>query len=112
MSYSNALNGPDRWSSCSNQDFAQWFIKSGHECLGILDRIDGNWGAWGAWGPCNKNSKRKRTRSCIDPPPSNGGLDCVGSSREKITCRQSETPQATFDWCPACPSQMTCAGTW
>ena len=40
MSYGNLLNGPDKWSSCSNEDFEEWFRNSGHECL--KDKDEGN----------------------------------------------------------------------
>ena len=37
MSYGLLINGDDRWTSCNNADFADWFMKSGHECLAIVE---------------------------------------------------------------------------
>nr|XP_034329828.1 SCO-spondin isoform X4 [Crassostrea gigas] len=51
--------------------------------------IDGGWSAWSAWGKCSNNCGRgqeTRTRTCTNPPPQNGGADCVGSGTESRDC--------------------------
>nr|XP_034327535.1 uncharacterized protein LOC105323126 [Crassostrea gigas] len=43
--------------------------------------IDGAWSQWGSWSTCSVTcggGKQSRSRACIDPPPANGGKDCVG----------------------------------
>ncbi|KAK7454681.1 hypothetical protein BaRGS_00039564, partial [Batillaria attramentaria] len=42
--------------------------------------VDGGWSCWTDWGPCSVTcgeGTRTRTRTCDNPPPSNGGADCV-----------------------------------
>lgn len=55
----------------------------------IFLKVDGGWSAWSAWGKCSNNCGRgqeTRTRTCTNPPPQNGGADCVGSGTESRDC--------------------------
>ncbi|CAK1554638.1 unnamed protein product [Leptosia nina] len=70
---------------------ASWHV----ECeLGIITDsdcpIDGGWSSWSSWsecqGACDKTGHRKRTRECVNPPPSKDGLPCSGSDQELETC--------------------------
>ncbi|CAL1547609.1 unnamed protein product [Lymnaea stagnalis] len=48
--------------------------------------IPGNWGPWEAWA-CNLDCKKMvlvRTRHCNNPPPSDGGRDCLGLKKEML----------------------------
>ncbi|XP_033625738.1 uncharacterized protein LOC117288968 [Asterias rubens] len=50
-------------------------------CGEIECKADGNWAQWTEWTPCSKScgfGNRTRERSCSDPAPSHGGLDCPG----------------------------------
>ena len=51
--------------------------------------VDGQWGKWTKWGECSQPcgvGKQHRRRVCNDPPPMNGGLDCVGSTKDMRLC--------------------------
>ncbi|XP_063687572.1 uncharacterized protein LOC134820861 isoform X3 [Bolinopsis microptera] len=52
-------------------------------------RIDGNWSVWSGWSdcsvPCGTGTKRK-SRTCTNPVPSNGGGTCEGPGHEEISC--------------------------
>ncbi|XP_048069099.1 SCO-spondin [Ursus arctos] len=51
--------------------------------------VAGEWAVWGAWGPCSVScggGHRSRQRSCVDPPPKNGGAPCPGTSHEGAPC--------------------------
>lgn len=51
--------------------------------------VAGEWAVWGAWGPCSVScggGHRSRQRSCVDPPPKNGGAPCPGASHEGAPC--------------------------
>ena len=57
--------------------------------------VNGHWSLWSAWSTCSVTcgkALRQRTRSCDNPPPSNGGLTCMGKSLEHLGC-----------YLPACP---------
>lgn len=56
--------------------------------------VNGGWSPWSEWQLCHCpggaafSAGQKRTRACISPPPSNGGLDCVGVNVQKTKeCR-------------------------
>lgn len=52
--------------------------------------IDGEWSAWTSWSECEgtygKNGTKERRRSCTNPAPAKGGMDCTGDSIETSTC--------------------------
>ncbi|XP_039109837.1 SCO-spondin-like [Hyaena hyaena] len=51
--------------------------------------VAGTWAVWEAWGPCSVScggGHRSRRRSCMDPPPKNGGAPCPGASQERAPC--------------------------
>jgi len=51
--------------------------------------IDGHWGRWSSWSPCDAPcgaGNHNRTRLCDDPPPQNGGKQCVGDSNQTKNC--------------------------
>ncbi|XP_074653501.1 uncharacterized protein LOC141907676 isoform X2 [Tubulanus polymorphus] len=50
--------------------------------------INGHWGRWSGFGACDCSAGTKsRTRKCDDPKPSNGGAQCSGLSKQKVSCR-------------------------
>ncbi|KAK9752977.1 hypothetical protein QE152_g3836 [Popillia japonica] len=54
---------------------------------------NGGWSAWSSWVPCrcpgdtsSKVQGHKRTRTCNNPPPTNGGANCEGSTIQRLDC--------------------------
>ena len=51
--------------------------------------VDGHWSVWTDWGGCDvtcANGTRMRSRTCTDPSPAHGGLNCSGSNTENTKC--------------------------
>ena len=64
----------------------------------IVCIVDGGWSSWGAWGSCSKSCAtglQTRIHNCTNPPPSNGGAACVGSSSQSQTCNTETCPSGT-----------------
>jgi len=55
----------------------------------IVCTVNGGWSAWSAWSECStrcvKGSQR-RTRTCSNPAPTNGGAPCVGDASQRVPC--------------------------
>ena len=50
--------------------------------------VNGGWSTCSSWRTCSKNcgkGEQNQTRSCINPPPGNGGLPCAGPSQQSRT---------------------------
>lgn len=65
------------------------------ECeLGVISDpdcpVDGGWAPWGPWSPCQGScdniGHRRRSRDCINPPPSKDGIPCSGPDEQLDTC--------------------------
>ena len=58
--------------------------------------VDGNWNSWGEWGDCSVtcgDGEKTRIRTCTNPPPADGGKECVGdSSSETSACSKTNCP--------------------
>lgn len=67
---------------------------------------NGGWTAFSAWGKCSKScggGKQSRTRTCTSPAPENGGMACVGASRQTrdcntMTCKTSCSSTMKVHW--------------
>lgn len=70
-------------------------------CYGVAScPVNGNWSPWGDWSTCSSTcvgGRRFRYRNCTNPPPSNGGISCVGSNVEVDgTCANSTCGKLYF----------------
>ncbi|KAJ8315039.1 hypothetical protein KUTeg_007189 [Tegillarca granosa] len=55
--------------------------------------IDGAWTTWGSWGSCTVSCGRgtqERSRSCSNPSPQHGGVNCVGSTTNSTDCNTQD----------------------
>ncbi|XP_071104566.1 SCO-spondin-like isoform X2 [Haliotis cracherodii] len=77
-------------------------------CSLPLCPVNGNWAQWSQWsGPscsvtCGPTARRTitRSRSCSNPPPSNGGANCPGQATETndLSCGPSTCETVTSTW--------------
>ncbi|XP_053376701.1 SCO-spondin-like [Mercenaria mercenaria] len=81
---------------------------NGHDCPGDFNGheskdlgncpVDGSWDSWTTWTKCSvtcENGTQTRTRTCSNPPPQYGGLDCVGDRNETQVC--TDRPSCVID---------------
>ena len=64
------------------------------------NRVDGGYSNWSSWSQCTKKCGRgtqKRSRSCNNPRPQNGGKDCkkLGPSKQIRYCNKQRCRKGT-----------------
>merc|ERR1719411_980242 len=97
---------PDAWSTCSNEDFKEWYRKEGHTCLRI--------------GVSASRPEPSRTSTCY----TTSGSECIfpfkawGAQRTTCTTVDGDEPWCAtqtdaegdltdWDYCPAsCPTDQ------
>lgn len=61
--------------------------------------VNGGWSSWSSWSECHSRCAKggqKRTRTCTNPAPMNGGQPCLGPSQQKMDCNSGcsgESPE-------------------
>lgn len=74
---------------CNDPRTIRWCTKFCGLCM-----VDGNWTLWSTWSQCDvtcENGHQTRTRTCTDPAPQMGGLDCVGDGVMTKPCKIEQT---------------------
>jgi len=84
--------------------------------------VNGAWGSWSSYGSCSKTcgaGTQTRSRSCNNPPPSNGGSVCHGKGQERKSCNHGTCYGRTYEcrWLSGrfgatltCPSSYVATG--
>ena len=57
--------------------------------------VDGGWSDWQDDGTCSATcgvGKLNQIRTCTNPPPSHGGLECNGNNTRTTDCNQQRSP--------------------
>ena len=64
----------------------------------LQDRQDGKWAEFGDWTECSAEcgGTQRRTRTCTNPAPANGGADCEGEAEETRECNAGECEPYTM----------------
>lgn len=55
----------------------------------VISTVDGGWDAWAEWTQCSVtcgHGIQRRSRTCTNPAPSNGGAVCKGDGEEVKKC--------------------------
>ena len=63
------------------------------ETLFVL--VNGRWSAWISWGACSRTcggGAQRRSRTCTNPPPRNGGAACSGGRFQTRQCNSIGCP--------------------
>ena len=59
--------------------------------------INGSWSEWSSWSSCAEDCSQTRNRSCDNPPPQYGGLNCSGHDAETSVCHGEDCcPQTSI----------------
>nr|XP_047129747.1 semaphorin-5A-like [Hydra vulgaris] len=81
----------------------------GQDCLGInvqyiesddICKVNGGWTQWLPWSLCNQPCQggvKSRYRSCSNPVPKYGGLQCIGNDSNQYTCYSEKCKKATLN---------------
>lgn len=58
-------------------------------CMLMACPINGQWSVWSTWSSCSASCDtgiQTRQRSCNNPQPQNGGLNCIGFATDAVSC--------------------------
>ncbi|KAL9978735.1 hypothetical protein ACROYT_G016290 [Oculina patagonica] len=80
-------------------------------CPQPVQIVDGGWSSWSDWSACDKNcggGSQQRTKTCSQPPPSNGGKPCIGDSNVTRSCNTGRCQWNKWSAWSKC--NQTCGG--
>lgn len=63
--------------------------------LRTSDAVNGGWSSWSSWSECFSRCAKggqKRTRTCTNPAPMNGGQPCLGPAQQRNDCNTNCQP--------------------
>ena len=95
---------PIKMPGCSTTDIGGMKKKEKKRCVkaekalikcGYVCPVDGGWTEFGAWSTCSATcggGSQSRQRTCTNPAPQNGGLDCQGEAEEVRSCNTHPCP--------------------
>ncbi|XP_022080242.1 SCO-spondin-like isoform X2 [Acanthaster planci] len=76
--------------------------------------VDGAWSGWSNWTSCTKTcggGTMFRNRTCTEPPPTHGGLDCEGTSGDAMACHTERCLDGAWtQWSPWSVCSRSCRG--
>lgn len=64
------------------------FLSRSHGAV-LSNTVPGGWSRWSPWSWCDRScggGRSLRTRSCLSPPPKNGGASCAGERHHTRVC--------------------------
>ena len=65
----------------------------------LITSVNGGYSDFGDWSECSAEcggGTQTRSRTCTNPAPQHGGLDCVGDSTETRECNTKGCKGKTF----------------
>eukprot|EP00794_Sanderia_malayensis_P011277 gene11277-12457_t len=104
-----------RYAYCKlNADCDDVMMQS-ESCSLLPCAVDGAWTEWSSWSNCSKSCRggaRTRQRSCDNPAPSNGGLECAGAFQDSVGCNFFQCPVngGFSQWTPWSYCDQPCGG--
>ncbi|WAR30275.1 ECT-like protein, partial [Mya arenaria] len=96
------------YSICSNTQLAKEHCQL---FCNLCYAVDGHWSDWGPWSECTVScgsGPRSRVRSCDNPPPVRGGVDCFGSDHDQDVCVLETCPDGWDSWSDWSTCSETC----
>ncbi|XP_020613183.1 mucin-like protein [Orbicella faveolata] len=70
-------------------------LKSEPRAIYFYFLVNGGWSDWGVWSSCSVTcggGVQRRLRTCRNPPPSSGGVDCQGNNLQPQVCNTNGCP--------------------
>ena len=101
---------PIKMPGCSTTDMGGMKKKEKKRCVkaekalikcGYVCPVDGGWTEFGDWSTCSATcggGSQSRQRTCTNPAPQNGGLDCQGEAEEVRSCNTQSCPPSMPVW--------------